>query len=121
MNITQIQKFCASQPHALGERKWKIEFVYTIGGKMFVIAFTDRAGESHVSFKVDHDLFLPYADRPGFVAAPYLARAKWVQVKDLKQVADAELKALIQRSYDLVAAKLTKKLRAELGMISKAP
>jgi predicted DNA-binding protein (MmcQ/YjbR family) len=116
MKINQIQKFCASLPHAHGEHKWEIDYVYTIGSKMFAVVFTDRAGESHVSFKVDDDLFLQYADRPGFIPAPYLARAKWVQVKDLKQIGDAELKALIKRSYDLVALKLTKKLRAELGM-----
>jgi predicted DNA-binding protein (MmcQ/YjbR family) len=116
MKIDQIQKFCASLPHALGEHKWEIDFVYTIGKKMFAVVFTDRAGESHVGFKVDDDLFLQYADRPGFIPAPYLARAKWVQVKDLKKISDAELKALIKRSYDLVAAKLTKKLRAELGL-----
>ena len=117
MNINQIQKFCASLPHALGEHKWEIDFVYTIGAKMFAVVFTDRGGASHVSFKVDDDLFLQYADRPGFIPARYLARAKWVQVKDLKQVGDAELKALIKRSYDLVSLKLTKKLRTELGLI----
>lgn len=116
MNITQIQKFCASLPGAIGDRKWEIDFVYTVGKKMFAVVFIDRAGESHVSFKVDDDLFLQYADRPGFIPAPYLARMKWVQVRDLKAVSDAELKALLRRSYDLVARKLTKKLRAELGL-----
>ena len=46
-----------------------------------------------------------------------MARNKWVQVTDLKKVSDAELKALIKRSHELVAAKLTKKLRTELGLI----
>jgi predicted DNA-binding protein (MmcQ/YjbR family) len=117
MNINQIQKFCASLPGAIGEHKWEIDFVYTVGKKMFAVVFTDRAGVSHVGFKVDDDLFLQYADRPGFIPAPHLARAKWVQVKDLKQVSDVELKALLRRSYDLVARKLTKKLRAELGLL----
>lgn len=117
MNIAQIQKFCASLPHAVGERKWEVDHVYTIGSKMFAVVFVDRAGKPHVSFKVDDDLFLQYADRPGFIPAPYLARAKWVQVKDLKQIGDAELKALIQRSYHLVVAKLTKKLRAALALL----
>ena len=117
MNITQIQKFCQSLPHALGERKWEVDHVYTIGAKMFAVVFTDSKGAAHVSFKVDDDLFLQYADRPGFIPAPYLARLKWVQVKDLKQIGDAELKALIQRSYQLVVAKLTKKLRAEWGLL----
>ena len=56
------------------------------------------------------------SDRTGFIPAPYMARAKWVQVTDLKKVSDAELKALIKRSYELVAMKLTKKLRTELGI-----
>ena len=117
MNNTQIQNFCAALPHAIGEPKWKIDFVYTVGTRMFACVFINRAGESHVSFKVDDDLFLQYADRPGFIPAPYLARAKWVQLRDLKAVSDAELKALLRRSYDLVARKLTKKLRTEFGLL----
>ena len=45
-----------------------------------------------------------------------MARAKWVKIVDLKKVSDAELTALIRRSYELVGMKLTKKLRTELGM-----
>ena len=83
---------------------------------MFCVAYVDPKGLPKVGFKVDDDLFLSYSDRAGFAPAPYLARAKWVQVTDLKKVSGAELKALIKRSYDLVAMKLTKKLRAALGM-----
>ena len=61
-------------------------------------------------------MFLQYTDRAGFIPAPYMARNKWVQVRDLKKVSDAELKALLKRSYELVAMKLTKKLRAQLGI-----
>ncbi len=117
MTYTQLQKFCASLPHATGERKWDVDFVYCIGGKMFAVVFNDRHGKLHVSFKVDDDLFLTYCDRPGFIPAPYLARAKWVQVVDVTQVSGAELKALLRRAHELVAAKLTKKLRAELGLL----
>ena len=62
-------------------------------------------------------MFLAYTDRAGFIPAPYMARAKWVQIIDLKKIPDAELKELIKRSYDLVSLKLTKKLRAEIGMV----
>ena len=84
---------------------------------MFCVACVDSKKQSSVSFKVDDDLFLSYSDRDGFIPAPYMARAKWVQIVDLKKVSDAELKALIKRSYELVALKLTKKLRAEFGLI----
>jgi predicted DNA-binding protein (MmcQ/YjbR family) len=117
MTHDQLQKFCASLPHAIGERKWEIDFVYTVGGKMFAVVYNDRAGKLHVGFKVDDDLFLTYCDRPGFIPAPYLARAKWVQVTDMKRVGDAELKSMLRRAHAIVAQKLTRKLRTELGLL----
>ena len=116
MNVPAIKKFCAALPHATGDIKWGVDQVYSIGGRMFCVAYVSPQKNATVSFKVDDDLFLSFSDRAGFIPAPYMARAKWVQVIDLKKVADAELKALIRRSYELVAMKLTKKLRAELGM-----
>ena len=116
MNIVAIKKFCASLPQAKAEIKWEVDHVYTIGAKMFAVAFLDRDGKHYVKFKVDDDLFLQISDRPGFIPAPYLARAKWVQVNDFSEVSDAELTAFIRHSYDLVSAKLTRKLRAGLGL-----
>ena len=117
MNVPAIKKFCAALPHATGDIKWGVDQVYSIGGKMFCVAFVDPQKCATVAFKVDDDLFLSYTDRAGFIPAPYMARAKWVQVIDLKKISDAELKLLIKRSYDLVSLKLTKKLRTALGMI----
>ena len=116
MNIAGIRKYCASLSHATGDIKWGADHVYSIGSKMFCVSYEDGKGTSCVSFKVDDDLFLQYTDRAGFIPAPYMARNKWVQVRDLKKVSDAELKALLKRSYELVAMKLTKKLRAQLGI-----
>lgn len=116
MNVAAIQKFCAALPHATGDIKWGVDQVYSIGSKMFCVAYIDPKGKHTVSFKVDDDLFLSYTDRDGFIPAPYMARAKWVQIIDFKKVSDGELKALIRRSYELVALKLTKKLRVEMGM-----
>ena len=117
MNIPAVQKFCAALPHATGDIKWGVDQVYSIGGKMFCVACLDAKQGATVSFKVDDDLFLSYSDRDGFIPAPYMARAKWVQIIDLKKVSDAELKQLIKRSYELVSLKLTKKLRTEFGFI----
>jgi len=116
LNVAAIWKFCGSLPGACGEIKWQVDQVYSVGGKMFCVACTDKAGRGQVSFKVDDDLFLQYTDRPGFIPAPYLARARWVQVNDLKMVSDIELKTLIRRSHQLVAAKLTRKQRELLGL-----
>ncbi len=116
MKLAAIKKFCASLPYAKGEIKWDVDLVYSIGGRMFCVACTDKTGKEVVCFKVDDDRFLEMTDREGFMPAPYLARAKWVQISDLSKIRDAEMKSLIQNSYYLVAAKLSRKLQRELGI-----
>ncbi len=117
MNLAAIKKYCASMPHATADVKWGADHVYSIGGKMFAVAFVSKLRGTFVAFKVDDERFLEYTDRPGFVPAPYLARAKWVQITDIKSVDAAEIKALIARSYQLVARKLTKKQQREIGIV----
>jgi predicted DNA-binding protein (MmcQ/YjbR family) len=118
VNLPNLKKFCAALPHATADVKWEIDHVYCIGGRMFAVACKTSKGETRVSFKVDDDRFLEYTDRPGFIPAPYMARAKWVQISDLSALSDAELKAMLTRSYQLVAAKLTKKQQREFGLIT---
>jgi predicted DNA-binding protein (MmcQ/YjbR family) len=81
---------------------------------MFAVTEADDKAKG-ISFKVDEDRFLELTDRPGIIPAPYLARAKWVYVEDLKSISDAEAAELLKRSYELVFAKLTKKLQREIG------
>jgi len=50
-------------------------------------------------------------DRDGFIPAPYLARAKWVYVKDVRKVGDQELLPLLTRSYEIIRDKLPKSKR----------
>jgi predicted DNA-binding protein (MmcQ/YjbR family) len=117
MTLAQIKKYCASLPHATADVKWGADHVYSIGGKMFAVAFQNELRGVFVSFKVDDDRFLEFTDREGFAPAPYLARAKWVQITDLKKISDVELKQLLERAYQLVALKLTKKMRREFGLV----
>ncbi|MBL8519717.1 MAG: MmcQ/YjbR family DNA-binding protein [Betaproteobacteria bacterium] len=116
MNKAALHKYCLSLTAATYDVKWEVDGVYSVGGKMFAVAFADKEGRVQVSFKVDDDLFLQYTDRAGFIPAPYLARAKWVQVQDTRKVPAAELKSLLARSHALVAGKLTVKLRRALGL-----
>ena len=48
--------------------------------------------------------------------APYMARAKWVQVEDLASWDEADLADHLKTAHALIAARLTKKARAELGL-----
>ncbi len=112
MTPAKAKAFCLALPAATHDVKWGADHVYSVGGKMFAVMGPDGS----MSFKVDDHRFLELTDREGFIPAPYMARAKWVQVKDVKTVPDAELKALVARSHQLVAMKLTRKMRESLGL-----
>ena len=115
MTPARIRAYCASLHGATYDLKWDVDHVYCVGGKMFAVVFDAKKGAGTVSFKVDDERFLELTDRPGIIPAPYLARAKWVQVKDLKAIPEAELKTFIAWSRELVAAKLPRGVRASLG------
>ena len=108
----------ATLPAATEDVKWGADLVHSVGGKMFVVYLLDEQGVARsCSFKVDDDRFLELTAVPGVMPAPYLARAKWVQVKLPHGLVAADLDALIRRSHALVAAGLTKKLQRELGLL----
>jgi predicted DNA-binding protein (MmcQ/YjbR family) len=113
MNIEKAKTFCRSLPGATEDIKWGADLVFSVGDKMFAVT-GDGAEPGGISFKVDDDRFLELTDRQGIIPAPYLARAKWVKIEDLKAVSDAEAAQLLKRSYELVFGKLTKKLQREI-------
>lgn len=99
-----------SMAGATEQIQWGDDLVFKIGGKMF--ACSGLHDDSRYSFKVEDERFLELTDLPGVQPAPYLARARWIQVDpgtcNLKA---SDLEALVERSYDLVLAKLPKKTR----------
>ena len=99
--------------------KWEDDLVFTVAGKMFcVLCGSGPAGDAavgRISFKVEDARFLELTERPGFVPAPYLARAHWVQVAKPQSLPAGELRDLLRRSYELVRAKLPKKTQRELA------
>ena len=113
MKAGHLRKLCVSLPHVTEQIQWEQTRVFKIGGKMFAASGTES--DSKYSFKVDDNRFLELTDLAGVVPAPYLARAKWVQVDPENcQLSQTEIAALVKNSYQLVFAKLTKKLQREL-------
>ena len=113
MNITKAKALCRSFPGATEDIKWESNLVFSVGGKMFAVTGAEGSARG-ISFKVDDDRFLELTDRPGIIPAPYLARAKWVHIDNPKALGDTEAAQLLKRSYELVFAKLTKKLQREI-------
>ncbi|MDD1013885.1 MmcQ/YjbR family DNA-binding protein [Pseudomonas rubra] len=107
LNQEQAAAFCLSLPGAREDYKWGGVRVFSVAGnKMFAVL--DLAGAG-LSFKVDGDLFLGYADRPGVRPAPYLARAHWISMAAPYPMGRAELTDLLQRSHQLVVRRLPKR------------
>lgn len=113
MNVEKAKDLCRSFPGATEDIKWGADIVFSVGEKMFMVTGADAA--QGMSFKVEDERFLELTDRPGIIPAPYLARAKWVRLESADALDDREAAALLRRSYELVFAKLTKKLQRELG------
>jgi predicted DNA-binding protein (MmcQ/YjbR family) len=108
-------RFCASLPAATHVIQWKGASVWKVGGKIFAI-WSSRKGTPAVSFKCSDMAWQMLREQPGLAPAPYLARAKWIQLHDLEALSEADLFAYIRAAHALVAAKLTRKLRQELGL-----
>lgn len=116
MNLKKAAAHCASLKGAVADVKWGADLTYCVGGKMFAVFLTKdgKTPASPPSFKVDEDLFLAFTGRPGIEPAAYLARHKWVTIKSTNAMGDAELAQCLTRSYELVKAKLPKKIQQEL-------
>jgi predicted DNA-binding protein (MmcQ/YjbR family) len=118
MDFERARRFCASLPATAQDVKWGSDLCFSVGGRMFAVTWLDRGKAQRFSFKVDADRFLEMTDRPGIVPAPYLAGAKWIQVLQADALGDAEAQALPARAHALAAARLTRKLQRELGLLN---
>lgn len=116
MSFQALADHAAQLPGATLDVKWGNDWVASVGGKMFLVGGPHPGRWTHCSFKVDDHRFLELTSVPGFKPAPYVARYHWVALTDAKALPLADLKALVERSHALVAAKLTRKLRLSLGI-----
>ena len=115
MEIEQLRSFCLSLPAVTEDIKWGNDLVFSVGGKMFCVSSFEQP--ITFSFKVRDEEFEELCASGNFSPAPYMARAKWVLVKDASFLKQEEWKERINESYELVKNKLTKKDRIALGII----
>jgi len=85
---------------------------YKVGGKMFAMI----GGEGGLSFKVSEIAYEVLTETGRAAPAPYMARAKWVHLADPGDWPDNEVSEHLAIAHGIVAAKLTKKKRAQLGL-----
>nr|WP_316651817.1 MmcQ/YjbR family DNA-binding protein [uncultured Gellertiella sp.] len=89
--------------------------VAKVGDKVFALLNT-REGQPAMALKCTEESFEILTSLAGIGQAPYFARRKWVAIQSGAPLSGEELETYLRRSYALVSAGLTKKLRAELGI-----
>ena len=110
-----FEKAALALPGATLSIQWGDDRMYKVAGKIF--AGTDGAS-SNLSLKVTEIAYEALTETGRARPAPYMARAKWVMFDDLAGLDAAEVRGWLKTSYELVAAKLTKAQKKELGLIA---
>jgi predicted DNA-binding protein (MmcQ/YjbR family) len=114
MNVDWLRELCLSFPGATEQIQWGSDLLFKVGGKMFAATPLEPAPVC-LSFKASPENLTELTERPHIIPAPYLARAQWVALETRDAVPRDELAGLLRESYELVAAKLPKKIRESLS------
>jgi predicted DNA-binding protein (MmcQ/YjbR family) len=101
-------------PGATFDIKWGADRVYSVGGKMFAHAGIEGDPAPKYMFKASDLAFEMLTEQGVAKPAPYLARAKWVQLNGPDALADEELEAYLREAHRIVAARLPAALKAGL-------
>jgi predicted DNA-binding protein (MmcQ/YjbR family) len=114
MSLTRsaFAKYCATLPAATLHEQWDA-LVAKVGGKVFALHGDQLGG---VVFKVSALGFEGLTSLEGVGQAAYFAKGQWVDVARGADLSARDVKAYIAESHRVIATKLTRKVRAELGI-----
>jgi len=117
MTREEFDDYCRSLKATTNVIQWGNASVWKIGGKIFAIcSHWGKGEEQKISFKCSDLSYSILIEQEYIVPAPYLARAKWVQLTSDKAMTAEDIKTYINEAYSIVKAKLTKAARKDLGI-----
>jgi predicted DNA-binding protein (MmcQ/YjbR family) len=114
MDIDDLRKLCLGFPGATEQIQWQDDLLFKVGGKVFAITPLEPS-RIWLCVKADPEEFAELTERPRIIPAPYLARAKWIAVESKNALTPPEVDRLVRKSYELVSAKLPRKIREALS------
>jgi len=106
-----FEALVSSLPGTSLVEQWEA-LVAKVGGKVFCLLGNNSAS---LSFKVSETSFEGLTASPGIGQAPYFAKGQWVTVEQ-GALDDPTLRAYIEQAHRIIAGKLTRKARTELGI-----
>jgi predicted DNA-binding protein (MmcQ/YjbR family) len=118
MTLDDYNAYCASLHAATHVVQWGGAHVWKVGGKVFAIGGWDDGEGLFVTFKCSDMSFDLLKEQPGCRPAPYLASRgmSWIQRTSDESMDDAALKDYLAESHRLVAAKLARRVKLEIGL-----
>ncbi len=121
MTRAGFEHFALSLPATEIVHQWGDASVAKVGGKIFaLLSGWGTDGQAGLSFKCSDMSFALLPDLDGVRPAPYLARAKWVQIIDPSALGEDELRNYVRAAHGLIAGKLPRRVRAQLGLTDLA-
>ncbi len=118
MTLDDYNGFCASLPSTTHVVQWGGSDVWKVGGKVFAIAGQGEGKGLHVTFKCSDASYDMLKEQPGLRPAPYLASRgmTWIQRQTDETMDDDALRDYLRESHRLIAAKLPKRVKREIGL-----
>src|SRR5215831_13128004 len=119
MNLEQFREYCLQKPRANESRPFGPDvLVFKVSAKMFALAVLDEV-PTRVNLKCDPDLALELRDRYEQITPGYHMNKKhWNTVEIESGIPAAELRKMIDHSYELVIKGLPK-TKAKAGARSR--
>lgn len=118
MTLDDYNGFCASLRAAAHVVQWGGAHVWKVGGKVFAIGGWHAGPGLFVTFKCSPAAFDILKEQQGLRPAPYLASRgmSWIQRTGSEAMDDEALKDYLTESHRLVAAGLSRRIKAEIGL-----
>ncbi len=114
MDAEWLRKLCLLFPGTTEQIQWGYDLVFKVGGKMYAVTPLEPAPVC-LSFKASPEKFAELTERQNIVPAPYLARAQWVALQARDALTREELAGLLRESYEMILAKLPKKMQEAIS------
>lgn len=119
MDLDRLRAICRRLPGTTQDIQWGNDLLFRIGGKIYASSCLDPASPARLSFKCAPEEFAELTEKDGIVPAAYVARYHWVTLERWDALSDTEIERFIRNSYELVRAKLPKKLSAKTSKTSR--
>lgn len=115
-DLAEFDGFVSGLPGVSLVDQWDSR-VAKVGDKVFTLLSPADDG-ARITLKCSEESFEILTALEGIGQAPYFAKRKWISVAATAPLSEDELSHYIRRSYNLVAEGLTRKRRAELGIVT---